>query len=292
MAATAPPPPTLDTLPADVLARMLLSPEELLAVAGVNRALRSALDAPQHASLWPLWASVVMRRADPAASLALASRGARPPPDEADAAAWLTEEEVAASRVHKMYARCTQIEREPTIGFDGSIIMCNVVTVPYEAAARYDVRRTAGEFKAAEEARAAAGDAADEAAEAAAAADKAGGATVPAAPAWATTLAWHAARLGSWRALVYALTQRHCNTCGAVTRWVAWAPAADSDAGGHACGRVAGARRCARRSGGSHRQHARPLLRRLPPAGRGCGRGAVARSGAQRALFRRGAAGG
>jgi hypothetical protein len=121
MAATAPPPPTLDTLPADVLARMLLSPEELLAVAGVNRALRSALDAPQHASLWPLWASVVMRRADPAASLALASRGARPPPDEADAAAWLTEEEVAASRVHKMYARCTQIEREPTIGFDGSV---------------------------------------------------------------------------------------------------------------------------------------------------------------------------
>ncbi len=51
-------------------------------------------------------------------------------------------------------------------------------------------------------------------------------------PAWMAALAQHAATLGSWSALVRALTQRGCVACGAVTRWIAWVPADDTEAHG------------------------------------------------------------
>lgn len=93
-------PPSLASLPAEVLARCLSGGRaELLALSSTCRALRTTLDDPRAAALRPLWAAVVLAVADPAASLALADRPAPVSPDPP----FLSDAEVRVARVGSMY---------------------------------------------------------------------------------------------------------------------------------------------------------------------------------------------
>ena len=219
---------SIESLPPELLGRVLAlteSPSALLAVAAAgSRTLRATLLSPNHRSLWRVWGALVLRAADPAACLALFDRDSRlartPQPEDT-----LTQDEVEAERVSHLYEADKEIHL-----MHGAF---RVAHYPYHPGKYYR-----GPGVAPAEYMRALKRAADDAAEASSSPQK------PETqlsthnddlPEWAVTLAGHAQRLGSWPALVRALTQRNCAACGGVTHWVAWsANGSGSDAEVHA----------------------------------------------------------
>ena len=200
-------PPSLESLAPELLSRVLDGPE-LLAAAGASRALRATLGDPRHDALKPRWAALALQLADPAASLALAERDARRSrADTPPAPTLLSAEEVTQVRVQDMWKKLQRVDRRS--GW-------NIIVYDKPPPQRGPV----GAWPA----------------QVADSATSAGDAAWPPLPpsthaAEATaTLARHAARLGSWPALLHALCSRNCIACGVVTRLMAWGPSNDEAA--------------------------------------------------------------
>ena len=200
-------PPSLESLAPELLSRVLDGPE-LRAAAGASRALRATLGDPRHDALKPRWAALALQLADPAASLALAERDARRSrADTPPAPTLLSAEEVTQVRVQDMWKKLQRVDRRS--GW-------NIIVYDKPPPQRGPV----GAWPA----------------QVADSATSAGDAARPPLPpsthaAEATaTLARHAARLGSWPALLHALCSRNCIACGVVTRFMAWGPSNDEAA--------------------------------------------------------------
>lgn len=203
-------PPSLASLPAEVLARCLSGGRaELLALSSTCRALRTTLDDPRAAALRPLWAAVVLAVADPAASLALADRPAPVSPDPP----FLSDAEVRAARVGSMYpsfvARHHGIN---VVSYDEELLRGDATYLGPDASFSPQSLRGAGSGAAALAAQAARRAALDATRDAPSEAEAFA----------ASSFSRHAARAGGWRPLLRSLTARSCAACGAATSSVAW----------------------------------------------------------------------